>query len=86
MAVPGANDVEVLSAPIASPDQPVTVAVQPRDGRDLREAVVAAVVQRGWSLLEVRLERATLEEFFVQVTAQQAAEQASKPARSGVAS
>ena len=85
LAVPGANDVEVLSPPGASPDQPVTVAVQPRDGRDLREAVVAAVVQRGWSLLEVRLERATLEEFFVQVTAQQAAEQATQPARSGVA-
>jgi len=36
------------------------------------EEVARAVLQHGWPLREIRLEHATLEEFFVQVTANQA--------------
>ncbi len=50
----------------------LTAALRTRDGADVREAVAKAIVQHGWGLREIRLERATLEEFFVQVTAEQA--------------
>lgn len=49
------------------------VALRARDGYDIREEVARTVIQHGWPLREIRLERATLEEFFVQVTAEQAA-------------
>jgi hypothetical protein len=39
----------------------------------VREEVARTVLQNGWALREIRLEHATLEEFFVQVTANQAA-------------
>jgi ABC-2 type transport system ATP-binding protein len=51
-------------------------AVRPETGRDVREEVARTVIQNGWPLREVRLEHATLEEFFVQVTAAQATAQA----------
>jgi ABC-2 type transport system ATP-binding protein len=47
-------------------------ALRPREGYDVREEAARTVIQHGWPLREVRLEHATLEEFFVQVTAQQA--------------
>ena len=50
-----------------------TAALRPADGRDVREEVARTVIQHGWPLREIRLEAATLEEFFVQVTANQAA-------------
>jgi ABC-2 type transport system ATP-binding protein len=50
----------------------VTFALRPRDGQDVREEVASTVTRNGWPLREIRLEHATLEEFFVQVTAQQA--------------
>jgi hypothetical protein len=37
------------------------------------EEAAATVIRNGWPLREVRLENATLEEFFIQVTANQAA-------------
>ena len=50
-----------------------TAALRPTNGRDVREDVARTVMGRGWPLREIRLESATLEEFFVQVTASQAA-------------
>src|SRR5687767_1417779 len=50
----------------------VTAAIRPRESYDVREEVARTVVQHGWPLREIRLEHATLEEFFVQVTANQA--------------
>ena len=50
----------------------VTAAVRTKDGYDVREEAARAVMQQGWALREIRLEHATLEEFFVQVTANQA--------------
>ena len=49
-----------------------TFALRPRDSADVREEVASTVTRHGWPLREIRLEHATLEEFFVQVTAQQA--------------
>lgn len=50
----------------------LTVAVRPRDTHDVREEVASTLIRNGWPVREIRLEHATLEEFFVQVTAQQA--------------
>src|SRR5665213_206518 len=50
----------------------VTAALRPQENRDVREEAARTVVQNGWPLREIRLEHATLEEFFVQVTATQA--------------
>jgi len=50
----------------------VSFAIRPREGQDVREEVASTVIRNGWPLREVRLEHATLEEFFVQVTANQA--------------
>ena len=67
--VPGVTGVEILSNGDASY---LTAAIRPADGRDVREEVARTVIQSGWPLREIRLEHATLEEFFVQVTANQA--------------
>jgi ABC-2 type transport system ATP-binding protein len=50
----------------------VTAAIRPKENYDVREEVARTVIQNGWPLREIRLEHATLEEFFVQVTANQA--------------
>jgi len=65
----GVQDVAMLEA---NGDGYAIAAVRPKDGADIREDVSRAVMQKGWPLREIRLEHATLEEFFVQVTAQQA--------------
>lgn len=68
--VAGVSRVEVLSN--GNTDKYVTAALRSREGCDVREEVARTVIQKGWPLREVRLEHATLEEFFVQVTANQA--------------
>jgi ABC-2 type transport system ATP-binding protein len=69
--VSGVGDVEILSGQIGA-DGFVTAALRAQEGRDVREEVARAIQQHGWALRDLRLEHATLEEFFVQVTAQQA--------------
>ena len=69
----GVQRVETLAGDGASADRSYTTfALRPRDGQDVREEVAGTVIRNGWPLREIRLEHATLEEFFVQVTAQQA--------------
>jgi ABC-2 type transport system ATP-binding protein len=65
--VSGVSDVETSTV-----DGYVTAAVRPKDGYDVREEMARTVIQHGWPLREIRLEHATLEEFFIQVTAAQA--------------
>jgi ABC-2 type transport system ATP-binding protein len=67
--VSGVSGVEILSN---GDSNYLTAAVRPADGRDVREEVARTIIQSGWPLREIRLEHATLEEFFVQVTANQA--------------
>jgi ABC-2 type transport system ATP-binding protein len=47
-------------------------ALRAKDGYDIREETARTVIQHGWPLREIRLEHASLEEFFIQVTADQA--------------
>jgi ABC-2 type transport system ATP-binding protein len=66
--VSGVAKVEILN----NDSNNLTAAVRPDDGRDVREEVARTIIQGGWPLREIRLEHATLEEFFIQVTASQA--------------
>jgi len=72
--VSGVSKVEILNGDGASSGDGkyVTAAVRSAEQRDVREEVARTVVQHGWPLREIRLEHATLEEFFIQVTATQA--------------
>ncbi len=70
--VSGVSKVEMLTADASADKNYTTFALRPRDGQDVREEVASTVTRNGWPLREIRLEHATLEEFFVQVTAQQA--------------
>ncbi len=74
--VSGVSRVEMLHGDDAgaagSNGKYVTAAIRPKESYDVREEVARTVVQHGWPLREIRLEHATLEEFFVQVTASQA--------------
>ena len=47
-------------------------ALKAKDGYDVRGEAARTVIQHGWPLREVKFEHATLEELFVQVTANQA--------------
>jgi ABC-2 type transport system ATP-binding protein len=69
--VSGVSDVEIITNGDAS--KYVTAALRPKESYDIREEVSRTVMSHGWPLREIRLEHATLEEFFVQVTANQAA-------------
>jgi ABC-2 type transport system ATP-binding protein len=48
--------------------------VESESGRDIRRELAATVVSRGWGLLELRPMRMSLEEIFLQVTTEDAAE------------
>lgn len=50
--------------------------IEPKKGHDPREAIYKTVKDKNWSLRELRLEVGSLEEFFVQITAQQAQQRA----------
>jgi len=69
--VSGVHSVEILPVNGQS-DKYVTAAVKPKESYDVREEVARTIIQNGWPLREIRLEHATLEEFFVQVVASQA--------------
>jgi ABC-2 type transport system ATP-binding protein len=67
--VAGVAKVEMLDCP----DKGYALAaLKAKDGYDVRGEAARTVVQKGWPIREVKLEHATLEEFFVQVTANQA--------------
>jgi ABC-2 type transport system ATP-binding protein len=79
--VSGVSDVEVLNTNGHSPTSGggggsggkyLTAAIRPKEAYDVREEVARTLQQHGWPIREIRLEHATLEEFFVQVTASQA--------------
>jgi len=52
------------------------LAITSRKGADPRESIFKLTKEKGWSLRELRLEVGSLEEYFVQITAQQYGQQA----------
>jgi ABC-2 type transport system ATP-binding protein len=61
----------VESVEASSSDGWVRLAIEPKPDRDVREELFRLTTAKGWSLRELRREGATLEDFFIQVTAQQ---------------
>ena len=62
-AISGVDKVDVLqSGPVAAFN------LRAKGTPELREQIAALISQRGWSLRELRLEGASLEEFFVRIT------------------
>lgn len=49
------------------------LSIEPKDGRDLREDLFKLTTSRGWVLREIRREVASLEDFFLKITAEQSA-------------
>ncbi|HTL28219.1 MAG TPA: ATP-binding cassette domain-containing protein [Tepidisphaeraceae bacterium] len=76
--VSGVANVEMLNGDSGADKHYVTAALRPKEAYDVREEVARTIIQHGWPLREIRLEHATLEEFFVQVTASQAMANAAK--------
>ena len=70
--VSGVSKVEVLNGEHRGSEGYVTAAIRPQESRDVREEVARTVIQNGWPLREIRLEKASLEEFFVELMASQA--------------
>jgi ABC-2 type transport system ATP-binding protein len=50
----------------------VRLSVEPKENQDVREDIFRMTTAKGWSLREIRREEVALEDFFVQVVAQQA--------------
>ncbi len=77
---PGADVVPALStiggvtrvAATASANGEVTVEVDSEQGRDVRRDLAAAVVGKGWGLLELRPMRMSLEDIFLSLTTEDA--------------
>jgi len=70
--LPGVQKVEV-----SSNNGWVRVAVDAKPDLDVREDLFRLTTAKGWTLRELRREGATLEDFFVQVTAEQQSKRAS---------
>ena len=54
--------------------------VEPRDGQDVRESVGMAIAARQWPVREMRQDTASLEQFFLEITAKQHAGQSTTSA------
>ena len=61
----------VESVEVSSSDGWVRLAIEPKPDQDVREKLFRLTTAKGWSLRELRREGATLEDFFIQVTARQ---------------
>jgi ABC-2 type transport system ATP-binding protein len=73
--VSGVGKVDVLNGEHrgAAGDGYIVAAIRPQESRDVREEVARTVIQNGWPLREIRLEKGSLEEFYVDLMASQAA-------------
>lgn len=54
------------------------VRIESTEGQDVRESVASTAARHNWGLRELRLEVGSLEEFFVKITAEAAAERAAR--------
>ncbi len=61
----------VRNVDVSSSDGWVRLSIEPKPEHDVREEVYRLTSSKGWSLRELRREGASLEDFFIQVTAQQ---------------
>jgi len=61
----------VQNVDVSVSDGWIRLAVEPQPRRDIREDLFRLTAEKGWSLREITREGATLEDFFVKVTARQ---------------
>jgi ABC-2 type transport system ATP-binding protein len=69
--VPGASGVKVEAA---HADGHVVVTVEAATGKDIRSAIAAKIVEKGWPLFELRGMSLSLEEIFLELTTQDTAQ------------
>ena len=62
---------KVANVAAASDNGWIRLAVEPKPDHDVREELFKLTKSKGWSLREIRREVATLEDFFIKVTAEQ---------------
>jgi ABC-2 type transport system ATP-binding protein len=74
--IPGVTRV---STPVTR-DTVVDLEIESEKGRDVRRELAAAVVTQGWGLLELRPLRMSLEDIFLHLTTEDAAEEPAAPA------
>ncbi len=76
--IPGASRVEVGAA---GADGRVSATVEAATGQDIRNQIAAKIVQSGWGLYELRGVSASLEDIFLQLTTDEAAQAQAQPTR-----
>jgi len=76
--IPGASRVQVSAA---SADGRVSATVETATGQDIRSQIAAKIVQSGWGLYELRGVSASLEDIFLQLTTDEAAQAQVQSAR-----
>ena len=69
--LPGITTASMEGAPV---DPTFQCVVEMEEGKDIRDAIAESIVQGGWSLLEMRTLRPSLEEVFVQLVTQEESE------------
>jgi ABC-2 type transport system ATP-binding protein len=68
--IPGASRVEVESTPS---NGHVSATIEAAQGKDLRSAIAAKIIERGWPLFELRGVSLSLEDIFLELTTDDAA-------------
>ncbi len=77
-AVKGISGVKSVDATVAEGLN--RLRIECATGRDVREELAAVVARHNWGLRELRLEVGSLEEFFIQITAESRAAESAPPA------
>ncbi len=76
--VPGASHVQIEPAPMKGH---LLATVEAAEGRDIRSAIAAGIVEKGWPLFELKGVSLSLEDIFLELTTDDAAH-AQQPAKS----
>ncbi len=68
--IPGASRVQIEAAPLAGH---VLATIEAAEGKDIRSAVAARIVEKGWPLFELKGVSLSLEDIFLELTTDDAA-------------
>src|SRR3984885_901736 len=68
--IPGASHVEIEAAPLTGH---VLATVEAAEGKDIRSAIAARIVEKGWPLFELKGVSLSLEDIFLELTTDDAA-------------
>jgi ABC-2 type transport system ATP-binding protein len=68
--IPGASHVQIEATPLASH---VLATIEAAEGKDIRSAIAARIVEKGWPLFELKGVSLSLEDIFLELTTDDAA-------------